>query len=281
MPSVFRSHSALKLVELDERFNIFRRARATTVLDLAAAPGGFSQVAMERMHCLRMKGMNAMDSLPPMVISVDQRAIAPLHGAHAVVRGNIQDSEGLRRHLDQLLSAPSFSPSGGRRPVEVVLHDGVSVAPGQHAFSLQYAQNQMLLHVLRLSCQLFAEQAPALELDRGRPPPLPYVFVSKAFRSSRLQQLLETCQTFFSFAAAHRPTATPSSSTELYIVAYGFRSLRYERYVRESAGGGGKRRNLFSFPPLEADLPRGKDFVWRCVGCQQLRSGTAACPRCR
>lgn len=362
MPTVYRNHSALKLVELSERFPIFHRAR--TVLDLAAAPGGFSQVAMEQMslayhHPTRRNkascSRNARnDGLPtsvlePMVIAVDQRGIWPLHGIHRLHQLNIQHTSLLHRCVINSLSSStstspprhSFAPSlpsaiTGRSPrvVDVVLHDGVSVRSGQDSFSVAYAQNQMVLQVLRFSCELFSREADDHEpvrrssppstyprlvgrsaddaigeagrmadcrdtnLERGnhssgRVPALPVFVVSKIFRSSQLDLVMEAFQTFFQHVEQYRPTATPPSSLESYVVASGFRTNYWRQYedVKRKGTEAFKvwlqrqkknkyGRDVFSVPPSAHDLPLGKQFVWKCVGCQELRFGSSVCPLC-
>jgi 23S rRNA (uridine2552-2'-O)-methyltransferase len=71
----FRSRSAFKLLELDARFHLLGRGKR--VVDLGAAPGGWSQVALER-------GAVA-------VVGVDLLAIDPLPGAN-FVQGDFTDS---------------------------------------------------------------------------------------------------------------------------------------------------------------------------------------------
>ncbi|KAL5514002.1 hypothetical protein ACEPAG_2763 [Sanghuangporus baumii] len=46
-PSHYRSRSAFKLKELDKHFNIIKRDKTGVVVDLGAAPGGWSQVAAD------------------------------------------------------------------------------------------------------------------------------------------------------------------------------------------------------------------------------------------
>ncbi|HEX7390677.1 MAG TPA: RlmE family RNA methyltransferase, partial [Acidiphilium sp.] len=42
----YRSRAAFKLIELDEKFGLIRRG--CRVVDLGAAPGGWTQIALER-----------------------------------------------------------------------------------------------------------------------------------------------------------------------------------------------------------------------------------------
>lgn len=335
MPTVFRSNSALKLVELSFHFPIFHHAR--TVLDLAAAPGGFSQVALEQMSLMCYQPTSVREGggrsdrerrsssspLEPLVIAVDQRDIWPLHGLHTIHQLNIQHTGLLHRcvanSLD-LASPPGISSSlpSRRRVVDVVLHDGVSVHSGQDDFSVFYAQNQMVLQILRFSCELFTRQSDLNVLPVGdnyrhsqkgrapegrhnfavqapsacRLPVLPVFFVSKVFRSSQLDLVMEAFRTFFQHVQQYRPSATPASSLETYVIANGFRSHRWREYEEAKRKGPEVfrlwsrhkkwkgRRDVFSLPPSVHDLPRGKQFIWKCVGCQELRFGVSNCPLC-
>ena len=69
-----RSRAAFKLAYLDDRFRLFRRG--ARVLDLGAAPGGWSIVAAERV------GRSGA------VVAVDPRAIEPIEGV-SVIRGRV------------------------------------------------------------------------------------------------------------------------------------------------------------------------------------------------
>jgi 23S rRNA (uridine2552-2'-O)-methyltransferase len=71
-----RSRAAFKLAFLDDRFRLFRRG--ARVLDLGAAPGGWSIVAADR------TGPTGV------VVAVDLRPIAPVAGVR-VVRGRVGD----------------------------------------------------------------------------------------------------------------------------------------------------------------------------------------------
>jgi len=96
-----RSRAAFKLAYLDDRFHLFRRG--ARVLDLGAAPGGWSMVALERV------GPSGA------VVAVDPRPIAPAEGLH-VVRGRVGDPKLLERlgpePFDVVLSDMSPSISG-------------------------------------------------------------------------------------------------------------------------------------------------------------------------
>ena len=70
----YRSRAAFKLVQLDDRFRLLRRG--ARVLDLGAAPGGWTQVAVARAG--------------PGVVAVDLLPIEPITGA-SVLRGDLAD----------------------------------------------------------------------------------------------------------------------------------------------------------------------------------------------
>jgi len=99
-----RSRAAFKLAYLDDRFHLLRRG--ARVLDLGAAPGGWSVVALERV------GPTGR------VVAVDPRPIEPAEGLR-VVRGRVGDPT-LRQRL-------------GPEPFDVVLSDMSPSISGAYA----------------------------------------------------------------------------------------------------------------------------------------------------
>src|SRR5207248_10372828 len=72
----YRSRAAVKLIELDNKFHFLRKGAA--VLDLGAAPGGWSQVAAERV------------APSGRVVAIDLLDIAPIAGVE-VLRGDMRE----------------------------------------------------------------------------------------------------------------------------------------------------------------------------------------------
>ena len=100
----YRSRSAYKLIELDGRFGLLRPG--ARVVDLGAAPGGWSQVAAQR-GCR--------------VVALDVTGMDPVPGA-TVLRGDF---------LDEAVQARLLAELGGS--ADVVLSDMAASATGQRA----------------------------------------------------------------------------------------------------------------------------------------------------
>ena len=92
----YRSRAAYKLIELDEREKLFRAGQ--TVLDLGAAPGGWSQVAAQKVQ----PGGR--------VIAIDLLEIAPISGV-TVLRGDFRQVP-IDQPADVVLSDVSPNLSG-------------------------------------------------------------------------------------------------------------------------------------------------------------------------
>ena len=78
----YRSRAAFKILEINNKFNIFKNA--LTILDLGAAPGSWSQIAME------------VTKSKATIIAVDLLDIDPLPGVN-IITGNIYDDEVLEK----------------------------------------------------------------------------------------------------------------------------------------------------------------------------------------
>ena len=84
----WRSRAAFKLIELDDRFHVIKKGMR--VLDLGAAPGGWTQVALNR-------GAAS-------VVGIDLLAIEPIPGAH-LIKGDATDPD-CQAQILELLGGP-------------------------------------------------------------------------------------------------------------------------------------------------------------------------------
>ena len=175
----WRSRAAFKLIELDDRLHLLRPG--ARVLDLGAAPGGWSQVAVQR-------GAGR-------VVGVDVLPIAPLAGA-TFLQADIADPE-LPPRLVALL--------GGK--ADLVLSDMAPNTTGHAATD----------HVRIVA---LAELALAVATDMLAPGG---AFVAKVFQGGAEQAMLILMKQNFKNVRHAKPPASRKESSELYVVATGFR----------------------------------------------------------
>ena len=108
----YRSRAAFKLIELDDRFRLLLPGRR--VVDLGCAPGGWTQVAVERVGACAGRGA---------VIGIDLAETAPVGGA-TILRVDIHDP---RRPLSAIRAALR-----GRRRHRAERHGAVGDRPCRH-----------------------------------------------------------------------------------------------------------------------------------------------------
>ncbi len=177
----YRSRAAFKLLELDDRFHILRPG--LRVIDLGAAPGGWTQVALRRV------GANGK------VVGIDLLEIDPIPGA-LLMQGDFLDdaSPGL---LQEAL--------GGR--ADVVLSDMAAATTGHPP------TDHLRIVALVEVALLFAVET----LAPGGS------FVAKVFQGGTERTLLELLKKNFSSVRHAKPPASRKESAETYVVAMGFK----------------------------------------------------------
>jgi 23S rRNA (uridine2552-2'-O)-methyltransferase len=111
----YRARSAYKLQEINRRFHLIRRG--ATVLDLGAAPGSWSQVALQ---------------LGAQVVAVDLSPIKPLDGAH-FIRGDIT-------RADCIAQIAATLPNGADSVISDVSPATSGITLVDHARSIQLAR---------------------------------------------------------------------------------------------------------------------------------------------
>jgi 23S rRNA (uridine2552-2'-O)-methyltransferase len=176
----YRSRAAFKLLEIDARDRLF--AAGQVVVDLGAAPGGWSQVAAER------TGPGGL------VVAVDLLDMPPLPGV-AFVRGDFT-ADAVRRELEQALAG---------RPADLVLSD---LAPNLSGVAATDAARSIAL------------AAGAVEFAAGQLKPGGALLV-KTFQGAGFPALLADVRARFAQVASRKPEASRSRSSEMYLLARG------------------------------------------------------------
>jgi 23S rRNA (uridine2552-2'-O)-methyltransferase len=177
----YRSRAAFKLAELDDRFRILKPGGR--VLDLGAAPGGWSQVAAKRVGA---KGV---------VIAADILEIAPLPGV-GIFRGDIGDPESLAMLKEAL-----------RGEADAVLSDMAAATTGHRA-----TDHLRTMALLEAALNI----ADAVLKPEG-------AFVGKVFQGGATGELLARVKKMFREVKHVKPRASRAESVELYLVALGRR----------------------------------------------------------
>jgi len=175
----YRSRAAFKLLELDDRFHLIRRG--ARVVDLGAAPGGWTQVAVQRGAA--------------QVVAVDLLPMDPVPGA-IVLQGDFTDPAMPQRLAEAL---------GGK--VDLVLSDMAPNTTG-HA-----ATDHLRIMALAEAALEFAVEVLA---EGGS-------FVAKVFQGGAERAMLEQLKRRFATVRHAKPPASRKESSELYVVATGFR----------------------------------------------------------
>jgi 23S rRNA (uridine2552-2'-O)-methyltransferase len=175
----WRSRAAFKLLELDERFHLIRKG--ALVLDLGAAPGGWTQVALRRGAAR--------------VVGIDLLPIAPIAGA-VLVQGDATDPAQQAELLALL----------GGKP-DLVLSDMAPNTTGHAATDH--------LRIVALA-ERALEVAEAVLAPRGG-------FVCKLFQGGAERAMLARMKRAFATVRHAKPPASRKESSELYVVATGFR----------------------------------------------------------
>ena len=186
----YRARSAYKLQQLDEMTGLLGDGR--TVVDLGAAPGGWLQVAAERV------GPEGT------VVGVDRQRIDSLEEPIATVeyvRGDITEAETADDIRETVAEVTGEDPS--ERPVDAVVSDMAPNMTGE--YELDHARS---VHLARQAFEV------ALDLlSRGGD------LAVKVFDGRDLADLEADIDAEFEYVRQVRPDASRESSSELYLVA--------------------------------------------------------------
>ncbi len=180
----YRSRAAFKLIEMDDRYRLLKPG--ARVVDLGAAPGGWSQVAAKRVGAEDGRGR---------VIAIDVLEMEPIAGVE-FARLDFLDPEAPARLKTML---------GG--PADVVLSDMAANATGHR-------------HTDHLKIMGLVEAAAEFALEVLGPGG---TFLAKVLQGGTEAELLARLKRAFSAVRHLKPAASRAESAELYVLATGFR----------------------------------------------------------
>jgi 23S rRNA (uridine2552-2'-O)-methyltransferase len=176
----YRSRAVYKLLEIQKKDRIL--APGMLVVDLGAAPGGWSQVAA------RIVGAKGR------VVATDILPMEPIPGV-TFVAGDFREEQALRVLRDAL----------GNEPVDVVISD---MAPN---LSGTAADQPRMIYL----CDLALDLARQVLKPGG-------ALVVKIFQGEGFDAYLSELRTSFRRVASRKPKSSRARSRELYLVATGF-----------------------------------------------------------
>eukprot|EP00485_Elphidium_margaritaceum_P008525 CAMPEP_0202698920 /NCGR_PEP_ID=MMETSP1385-20130828/12155_1 /ASSEMBLY_ACC=CAM_ASM_000861 /TAXON_ID=933848 /ORGANISM="Elphidium margaritaceum" /LENGTH=967 /DNA_ID=CAMNT_0049355749 /DNA_START=9 /DNA_END=2912 /DNA_ORIENTATION=+ len=173
----YKSRAAFKLIQLNREYNFLGDCKC--LIDLCAAPGGWTQVAAKYMP------------LSSHIIAVDLEKMKPIPGC-VTIQGDITTQKckfEIRKHLHGY-------------DVDCVLHDGAPNVTGAWSKDA-YGQCELTLCALKMTTQF---------LKVGG------LFITKVFRSADYNSLLWVLQQLFESVTSFKPIASRSSSAEIYLI---------------------------------------------------------------
>lgn len=175
--SGYRSRAAYKLIEIDKRDRLLRPGGV--IVDLGAAPGGWSQVAREKV------GASGR------VIALDVLPMQPVAGVN-FIQGDVRE-DAVRQKIAEMV---------GERAVDLVLSD---MAPNLTGIaSVDEARSQALVSL----AVVFAQWA--LKPEGG--------LLVKVFHGSGLDAVIREMKQVFSQVLIRKPAASRSESSEVFVL---------------------------------------------------------------
>lgn len=178
----WRSRAAFKLMEMDDKDKLLKQGEV--VVDLGAAPGGWSQVAVKRV------GEGGR------VFALDLLEMEPIHGVD-FLQGDFREDD-ILHELESRLE--------GRR-VGVVLSD---MAPNISGVSVM--DQARVMHLAELGLEFSREH---LKPDGA--------FLVKVFQGTDYEAFVQAMKAVFKTVVVRKPKASRDRSAELYMLGRGLR----------------------------------------------------------
>ncbi len=181
----YRSRAAYKLMEIDDKYSLLKPG--CVVIDLGAAPGGWCQVAAQRV---------CTGDTPGLVAGLDLLEVEAIANV-TLLQADFMDDEALRL-IDGILDG---------REIDVVLSDTAAPASG-HKQTDHLRIMGLCEAALDFACETLSPGG---------------VFLAKVLQGGTERALLDKLNRSFDTVRHVKPGASRPDSAELYVLAQGFR----------------------------------------------------------
>lgn len=182
----FRSRATFKIIEIDEKFKIFKKNKI--VVDLGSAPGGWSQYAVEKVGSGN-------------IIAIDILSMPEIAGVNFMQLDFLEENA-IKKIKEKLLTIP-HNPNS---LCDIVLSDMASNSCGDH--DTDHLRIIILLEeALNLATEILRKNG---------------VFVGKIFQGGSSIEILKKLRQNFSNVKYFKPESSRKDSSETYLVATGF-----------------------------------------------------------
>jgi 23S rRNA (uridine2552-2'-O)-methyltransferase len=192
----FRSRAAYKLIEIDDKYRLFKPGGR--IVDLGAAPGGWAQVAAERVRAREGQGR---------VIGIDLLEVEPIAG----VEFRVMDFHDV--------GAPDALRDWLNGPAEGVMSDMAANATG-HRKTDHLRIIGLADLAVDFACEVLAPGG---------------FFLAKVFQGGSEGELLARLKRDFAAVRHLKPKASRADSAEMYVLATGFRGSKPSAGSRDRA----------------------------------------------
>ncbi len=181
----YRSRAAYKLSEIADKYGLLQPG--DVVVDLGAAPGGWSQVAAERIKATDGRGT---------LVAIDLSEMEPIPGA-SILHADFMEGDAPGKIVAAL----------GQRKADAVLSDMAAPATG-HPRTDHIRIMGLAEAALDFALQILAPGG---------------FFLCKVLQGGTERELLDTMKRQFATVRHVKPKASRADSAELYVLATGFR----------------------------------------------------------
>lgn len=181
----YRSRAAFKLIEIDDKFKILKKGKV--VVDLGAAPGGWSQIAVQKVGAGN-------------VVAIDLLEIDAIPGVKFMQQDFLE--EGAEATICAMLSAQT-----GKEKCDIVLSDMAANTTGDA--SLDHLRIITLLEESLMLAQKILKHNGC--------------FVGKLFQGGNSNEIVKILRENFTQVKYFKPESSRKDSSEVYLVALDFK----------------------------------------------------------